>query len=75
MKIKDKRTRRFLCRSIITCCATTVARRVTMQTGVPMGTMMMRHQLDQDPATIAGLTALDGVASMMMVSHYSKREA
>jgi hypothetical protein len=31
-------------------------------------------QLDQVPATTAGLTALDGVATMM-VSHYSKREA
>jgi hypothetical protein len=31
-------------------------------------------QLDQVPATTAGLTAFDGVASMM-VSHYSEREA
>jgi hypothetical protein len=31
-------------------------------------------QLDQVPATTAGLNALDGVASMM-VSHYSKRKA
>jgi hypothetical protein len=31
-------------------------------------------QLDQVPATTAGLTTLDGVASMM-VSHYSKQEA
>jgi hypothetical protein len=28
-------------------CATNVARRATMQASVPMGTMMMRHQLDQ----------------------------
>jgi hypothetical protein len=41
-----------------------------MQTSVPMGTTMMRHQLDQVPAR----NALDGVASMM-VSHYLKREA
>jgi hypothetical protein len=32
------------------------------------------HQLDQVPATTAGPTTLDGVASMM-VSHYLKREA
>jgi hypothetical protein len=39
---------------------------------------MMKHQLDQveaAAATTAGLTALDGVASTMMVSHYSKQEA
>jgi hypothetical protein len=47
-----------------------------MQTGVPMETAMMSHQLDQaeaTAATAAGLTALNGVASMM-VSHYSKQE-
>jgi hypothetical protein len=33
---------------------------------------MTMHQLDQVPATTAGLTAFEGVASMM-VSHYSKR--
>jgi hypothetical protein len=72
MKIKDKLTRRVLCRSIIIsmCRATNVARRATMQTSVPMGTTMTRHQLDQVPAR----HALDGVASMM-VSHYSKQEA
>jgi hypothetical protein len=40
---------------------------------VPMETAMTSHQLDQVAATTAGLTALDGVASMM-VSHYSKQE-
>jgi hypothetical protein len=53
-----------------------MARRATMQTGVPMETAMMSHQLDQaeaTAATAAGLTALNGVASMM-VSHYSKQE-
>jgi hypothetical protein len=67
MKIKDKRTRRVLCRSIRTWRAINVARRATMQTSVPMETMMTRHRLDQVPA-------LDWVASMML-SHYLKQEA
>ena len=54
------------------------ARRVTMQTSVPVGTMtpmtMSRElgQLDQIGATTAGQSALDGVANMMVVSPYSK---
>jgi hypothetical protein len=36
-------------------------KKATMQTSVPMGLTMMRHQLDQVPATTAGLTALNGV--------------
>ena len=52
-----------------------------MQTSVPVGTMTMMtmsrqlDQLDQTGATTAGQTALDGVANMMVVSPYSKREA
>jgi hypothetical protein len=80
MKIKDRQPWQFLCRNIRTWLATPdVARRgATMQTSVPMGTAITSHQLDQVKAitaTTAGLTALDGVASSMMVSHYSKREA
>jgi hypothetical protein len=51
-----------------------------MHTSVPvgsvlMGTVMTSHLLDQVTATTAGLTALDGVASMMVSHHYSKQEA
>jgi hypothetical protein len=46
--LKDKRTRRVLCRSIRTWRATNVARRATTQTSVPVGTAMtMSCQLDQ----------------------------
>jgi hypothetical protein len=73
MKIEDKRTRRVLCRSIRI--ATNVAKRATMQTSVPMGTMMTRHQLDRVPATTAGLRTAVGGMARMMVSGYSKQEA